>query len=153
MIKRSELLEKFGPIDLAKNRWIRERDFMGIYHVPEFVTDWKWSFTGEPTKRIYCNKLMFEPLTKALTSLKDKGILSELKTFDGSFNIRLVRGSTNILSIHSWGLALDANAKENPLGKESKQNPDLVKCFKDAGFIWGGDFSRIDAQHFQLVEE
>jgi hypothetical protein len=29
-------------------------------------------------------------------------------------------------------------------------SPELVACFKDAGFDWGGEWSKPDGMHFQL---
>jgi len=29
---------------------------------------------------------------------------------------------------------------------------ELVQCFKDAGFDWGGDWTRPDGMHFQLAK-
>ena len=53
-------------------------------------------------------------------------------------------------SLHSWGVAIDVNAAWNPMGKEPKLSQGFVKCFKDAGFDWGGDWDYPDGMHFQL---
>ena len=34
--------------------------------------------------------------------------------------------------------------------KEPTLSAGFVKCFKDAGFDWGGDWSIRDGMHFQL---
>lgn len=47
---------------------------------------------GVIPKRIYCNKDLVEPLKKAFQSLIATGYVSELKTWDGCFNIRKKRG-------------------------------------------------------------
>ncbi len=74
-----------------------------------------------------------------------------INTYDGCFNIRLVRGGTKP-SIHSWGLAIDVNANDFPLGSHSKQNMDLVNAFVDNGFFPGQQFKhRPDPMHFQLT--
>lgn len=107
---------------------------------------------GVIPKRIYCNKDMVKPLTKAFKALIKTGKVDELKTWDGCFNIRKIRGG-NLPSLHSWGLAIDVNAFENGLGQQSKLSPEFVKCFTDAGFDWGGNFkSRLDPMHFQLAK-
>jgi hypothetical protein len=106
---------------------------------------------GVIPKRIYCNKDMVKPLTKAFKNLIKSGAVSELKTWDGCFNIRKMRGG-NLMSLHSWGVAFDVNAFENGLGREPKLSADFVKCFTDAGFDWGGNWkSRKDGMHFQLA--
>jgi len=55
------------------------------------------------------------------------------------------------LSRHSWGIALDANVKDNPYGKKSIMNPVIVEIFKRWGFCWGGDFKTTDGMHFEFV--
>lgn len=104
---------------------------------------------GVIPKRIYCNKDMLIPLTLAFKALIATGYVKELKTWDGCFNIRQKRGLTS-QSLHSWGVAIDVNAAWNPMGKEPKLSQGFVKCFKDAGFDWGGDWDYPDGMHFQL---
>lgn len=100
-------------------------------------------------KKIYCNKDLVKPLTKAFENLINRGFVTEIKTWDGCFNIRLMRGLPS-MSLHSWGIAVDMNAFENGLGVEPKFSAGFVKCFTDAGFDWGGTWRRKDGMHFQL---
>jgi len=104
---------------------------------------------GVIPKRLYCNKDMIAPLSKAFANLIKTGCVKELKTFDGCFNIRKKRGAMT-QSLHSWGVAVDVNAQWNQMGKPSTLSKEFVKCFTDAGFDWGGLFSKTDAMHFQL---
>ena len=104
---------------------------------------------GVIPKKIYCNKDMVDPLSKALQALITTGHVSELKTWDGCFNIRKKRGLTS-MSLHSWGIAVDLNAFENGLNMTPKLSPGFVKCFTDNGFYWGGNFKRKDGMHFKL---
>jgi hypothetical protein len=103
-------------------------------------------------KKIYCNKLLVEPLTKALQALKANGIEDELRTFDGCFNIRKKRGATTA-SLHSWGMAIDVNAAWNGFGKKPTLSEAFVRCFDNAGFDWGGKWGKPDGMHFQLKKE
>jgi hypothetical protein len=105
---------------------------------------------GAIPKRVYCNKDLVKPLTDALNHLIARGFVHELKTWDGCFQIRKIRGSASTLSLHSWGLAIDVNAAWNGLGKEPQLSSEFVKCFTDAGFVWGGQFKRKDGMHFEL---
>lgn len=117
-------------------------------------------------RRLYINKVFITPLENALRSLVITGYASELKTWDGLYNNRPIRGyetkyknaATNelkakYLSVHSWGCAIDVNAATNGLGKKPTLSKGFVKCFKDNGFIWGGDFTRADGMHFQLDDK
>lgn len=105
---------------------------------------------GVLPKRLYCNKDIVLPLSKAFKALIDAGHVKELKTFDGCFNIRYQRGSRTAASLHSWGIAIDVNAAWNGLGKDPQLSAGFVKCFTDNGFDWGGTWKRKDGMHFQL---
>lgn len=135
----SQAEAKYGPI--INGVWNRESDWMIYYYMPDWF----------PVKRIYINKDLKLPLTRALLNIANLKLQHEVISFDGSFCIRAVRGYPNIMSVHSFGLAIDMNAKENPLGSPSTWSPSFVKCFTDAGFEWGGSFERLDCMHFQLV--
>ena len=100
-------------------------------------------------KRIYCNKDMVAPLTAAFKALIATGCVTELKTWDGCFNIRKKRGLTS-MSLHSWGIAIDVNAFENGLNQTPKLSKLFVSCFTNNGFDWGGTWTRKDGMHFQL---
>lgn len=101
-------------------------------------------------RRIYCNKELIMPLTVAFANLISLGYFAELKTWDGCFNIRKKKGGSTP-SLHSWGLAIDVNAGWNQFGKTPTLSSGFVKCFTDAGFDWGGNWSKPDGQHFQLA--
>lgn len=105
---------------------------------------------GPVPKKLYCNKDLVKPLTKALTNIKERGLTKELKSWDGCFNIRPMRGLTS-MSLHSWGIAVDVCAAENGLGKKPKMSAEFVKCWTDAGFDWGGLWKRLDGMHMQLA--
>lgn len=148
-----ELFNKYGHPTEKKN--------LIVWDVP---TDLEIGFIP---KKIYCNKDLIEPLTNAFKNLIERGFVSELKTWDGCYNFRPIRGyekkyeqamrsndteaSIGFLSTHSWGCAIDVNAFENGLGKTPKLSKGFVQCFTDAGFEWGGNFKRKDGMHFQLA--
>lgn len=110
----------------------------------------KWinSASGQPVGKIYCNKDMAAGLVIALTYVVNRGLASELESFDGCLMVRMVRGSEDELSTHAFALAIDVNAKTNQLGQAPTMSPALVKCFTDSGFTWGGLFHRKDGMHF-----
>ncbi len=106
---------------------------------------------GVIPKRLYCNKDIISPLSRAFKALIDTGCVTELKTFDGCFNIRQKRGLST-LSLHSWGIAIDVNAFENGLNMKPMLSPEFVECFTKNGFEWGGNWTRRDGMHFQLAQ-
>ena len=136
MVSSKQCLAKFGEPS-ASNKC------MTLWDVPTELE------IGIIPKRIFCNRLMVEPLKKAFKNLIDTGSIKELKTWDGCFNIRKKRGLST-MSLHSWGLAIDVNAFENGLYQTPKLSPTFAKCFTDAGFDWGGNWLRQDGMHFQL---
>jgi hypothetical protein len=147
----AEAESRYGKIAFGK--WEDETKWMSILKVPEAVAKYLLNgSTGLPTRKIYCNKDMHEPLSRAFQSMIDRGLVGELDTFDGCFNIRLVRGGVGP-STHSYGLAIDINAKDNPLGAKPILSEALVSCFLDEGFDWGGNFARRDGMHFSYAWE
>lgn len=142
--------ERYGKIE--NGAWANETKWCVIIQVPEDIAEqWINSANRAPTRRIYCNRDMSGPLIRALGNVRDRGLIHELKTFDGCFNIRDVRGEPGRFSTHAYAMAIDINADENPLGSEPKMSPELVACFTDEGFIYGGTFKRKDGMHFQLL--
>jgi len=135
MVTSKKALNKYGDPNLQKA--------MVMWDVPGYME------IGVIPKRIYCNRDMVEPLSKAFHNLIQTGHVNELKTWDGCFNIRKKRGLAS-MSLHSWGIAIDVNAFENGLNMTPKLSPGFVKCFTDAGFDWGGTWKRKDGMHFQL---
>jgi len=135
MVTSAQALKKYG--DPTKE------SSMVIWDVPKELE------IGVLPKRLYCNKDMILPLTKAFKNLISTGCVKELKTWDGCFNIRKKRGLTS-MSLHSWGIAIDVNAAWNGLGKVPVLSTGFVKCFTDANFEWGGTWQRKDGMHFQL---
>jgi hypothetical protein len=137
MVTSQQALKKYGDPTLEKS--------MIVWDVPTNLE------IGVIPKKLYCNKDMVAPLTQAFTNLISTGKVSELKTWDGCFNIRKKRGLSS-MSLHSWGIAIDVNAAWNGLNKIPQLTPGFVKCFTDAGFEWGGIWTRKDGMHFQLAK-
>ena len=67
---------------------------------------------------------------------------------------RKIRGSSS-WSNHAWGLAVDLNAPENPMGPRTgkiRRYPKVIALWKSFGFRWGGDYSgRADDMHFEFM--
>lgn len=137
MVTSAQALKKYGIPELEKH--------MVLWDVPSNLE------IGAIPKRLYCNKDLVAPLTQAFNNLIKTGFVNELKTWDGCFNIRRKRGLTS-MSLHSWGIAIDVNAAWNGLGKTPVLSAGFVKCFTDAGFDWGGTWTRKDGMHFQLAK-
>lgn len=147
-----EAVQKYGPVDAQAGHWPREQEFMRVLALPPelFFPNWMCSVSGRPVKFLYVNRDMAPALLVALKNVKDRGFEKELRFFDGLFCVRFVRGHRPLTpSTHAYGLAIDLNAKANPLGGPIAFSMGFVKCFTDAGFTWGGSFHRVDGMHFQ----
>ena len=136
MITSSDCFKRFGAPETELH--------MVLWDVPSELE------VGVIPKRIYCNRVMIEPLTKAFRNIIDRRLVAELITWDGCFNIRKKKGSLAV-SLHAWGLAIDINAAWNGWKKKPTMSKELVACFTDAGFEWGGRWAAQDGMHFQLA--
>jgi hypothetical protein len=134
---------------LSQNNWIASKDAAEIQIV---------SVPIEGTKvKVRCAKAV-APLIAAFC----KDFHELIEPIDGGqlddwgFAFRNVRGSTDKLSNHSSGTAIDLNATKHPLGKAgtfpAEKVPMIRALAKKYGMIWGGDFrSRPDEMHFEIA--
>lgn len=101
---------------------------------------------------VTCHRLMFHQLRGALQEIVARGLASKIHSYDGCYVPRFIeRNPTNSISLHTWGIAIDINAAENPVNKGNHQDPRVVAIFKKWGFVWGGDWSAPnDPMHFQI---
>jgi hypothetical protein len=137
MVTSKQCLDKYGE-PVGDNPWL------AMYDIPMDLE------IGVIPKKIWCNKDLVYPLSQALINLVSQGYAeSELKTWDGCFNIRRMKGSQN-MSLHSWGIAIDVNAFNNQFGKVPALSAGFVECFTSVGFDWGGNWRYQDGMHFQL---
>lgn len=82
----------------------------------------------------------------------------------GTYNCRKIAG-TNRFSTHSYGIAIDLNAKQADYWRWSKPNKaglrpyknrvpwEIVAIFEKHGFIWGGKWYHYDSMHFEYRPE
>ena len=134
---------------LSQNNWVASKDAAELNIV---------SVSIEGTKvKVRCAKAV-APLIAGfcaefhqLIEPIDEGALD-----DWGYAFRMVRGSTDKLSNHSSGTAIDLNATQHPLGKvgtfPSEKVPMIRALAKKYGMIWGGDFRhRKDEMHFEIA--
>lgn len=147
---QAEAEAAFGKIEMVKGvlTWKDEVKHMAVFMVPNLFPNWISTASKKPVKKIYLNKVVHAPLLAALTEIDSRGLNDELVSFDGGWCLRAQRGSTKF-STHCWGLAFDINASTNQLNTPGDLHPDVAQIFKDAGFVWGGNFKRLDFMHFQ----
>ena len=134
---------------LSQNNWPASKDAaeLNIVSVPVEGTKVKVRCAKAVAPLIagFCKEFhqLIEPI--------DEGALD-----DWGYCFRMVRGSTDKLSNHSSGTAIDLNATKHPLGKAatfpSEKIPMIQALAKKYGMIWGGDFRhRKDEMHFEIA--
>ena len=150
----NKLFAKYGnPMDDPKGF---QADWMQFWNVP------MWIDTHIPAlpNRLYLNKDLIPVIEETFNRLISLNAYKEIHTFDGLFNIRYIRGSKTRLSIHSWGLAIDLNAANNPLGLSKKQCVERGLCpfselfdeiWRDSGWTAGIGWTRPDGMHFEYT--
>lgn len=147
MSAQQQLLAKYGPPDhlhISMNCmvWNVEADF------PWF-----------PVHSFLVNKDFKDLLYKAFKALEAAGLHTEIKTYDGCYNDRSVRGSSST-SLHAWAAALDLNAATNgmvvgptPEQRKGSWSDAFIATMKSAGLFFGGDFiKRADPMHWALLD-
>lgn len=130
----------------------------GDPRVPGWENKWmhRWAVKEEfpwfPQAGIYLHRDFDTLLRKAFKSLEAHNCHQEIKTFDGCFNIRHVRGGYSVLSIHSWGVAIDLNARDNPLASSGKWSRKFIDIMVQSGLYCGQNWhGRKDPMHFALI--
>lgn len=76
---------------------------------------------------------------------------------DWGYAFRQVRGSTDMLSNHASGTAIDLNSLRHPLGAKGtfkpKQVDTILELCDKYNIRWGGTYkNRPDEMHFEIVE-
>lgn len=97
-----------------------------------------------------------------LLTQNEPNLLKFLTNIAGTYKYRKI-ASTNRLSAHSWGIAIDLNTKysnywlwDKKIGRKKPKNKipiEIVKIFEQNGFIWGGRWEHYDTMHFEYRPE
>lgn len=154
----TELRATFGPISVADGQIVSPPHWESVNM--KMVSDLPgWN------KRLYLNRAIEAPLRLALrrcVDLLDGYVIHSL----GCFAPRAKRANPDALSLHSWGIAVDICADNNPLcpsprptpavgerdenGRLLRDLPDAwVEIFESIGWTWGGRWARPDCMHMQ----
>lgn len=86
-----------------------------------------------------------------VTDIVGRGYRVDKVADDWGYNCRTIRGSQT-MSYHAWGLAIDLNATQNPMGTQLITDmPSWIdEVAAEYGLFWGGNFNRRkDAMHFE----
>lgn len=143
---REQLYELFGD-PLTAGYW---EAYGGFCETPPELNH-VFSSTWNGKNGFWCNKLLAQIFQRAYAQIVKEGLAGELYSFDGCYCVRNVRGGDQ-LSMHSWGIAIDHNAKTNRLGSKGDMHPKVVAIFEAEEFTYGGKFRRSDPMHFEFTK-
>lgn len=150
---RDKLISRFGnPMEDPR---LFETQYMMTFFIQK-------EFPEVSFPKVYMNRHLIPEFKKVIAILKQKNLLKEIKTYGGCWLPRYIRGyeAQKILSIHTWALAIDFNASDNPLGMTKQQALDMGltpfskefdQVWRDCGWVCGIDFKRGDGMHYQNV--
>jgi len=102
---------------------------------------------------VTCHRFLFPRLSGALGQIEESGLadLIDPRQYGGCYVPRFIdRDPSKPLSMHAFGLAVDLNVSDNPLGSGGNMDPRIVEIFESWGFEWGGLWARPDPMHFEL---
>jgi hypothetical protein len=131
---KPDLPGKTGNVPLAKAR------------VPDVFKRLPYLANGTLT----CHKLIKARVEWVFAELERRGLADLIKSYDGCYNPRPKRGGSDP-STHAWAIAIDINAGDNRMGAKPKIDRRIVAVFKEAEFVWGGDWASPDGMHFQYA--
>ena len=116
---------------------------------------------GGQGAKLHIHKRARPYFEKVINAVAQAGLAERVITYDGGYVPRHIGWKAGRpLSRHSWGLAIDINARWNgdgatlaPLGSVGSVR-ELVPFFEAEGFAWGGRFEpdkERDGMHFELA--
>ena len=155
MVESKQLIKLYGDPSVNTLDW--ERSNMVLWKLPALI---HLAIPEIPSK-IYIHHKFMPVVERWLTDLIKEGVSSEIRTYDGCWNVRTKRYLKS-LSIHAFGMAVDLNASHNPLRLTRDQctakglNPfskkfiDVSRKHLDCGADW---VTRPDLMHFQIKKE
>lgn len=140
----SDAIEPFSYTDLGDGM---------IAIDPAWVSRWIVTVDLPYLGQTRCHRVMVPQLFAALQEIEARGLVSHFDPgqFAGCWVPRHIDWDpSKPLSMHAWGLAVDINAQDNPLGQTPVMDPRIVGVFEKWGFEWGGRWARPDGMHFEL---
>jgi D-alanyl-D-alanine carboxypeptidase len=105
---------------------------------------------------VRCHRRVIPQLAAAMADLQRQQLARLVDVADfhrqgGCYVPRALRGGQGQLSRHTWGIAVDLNVADNPLGRRPGTDARLVKAMARHGFTWGGQWLRPDGAHFEWI--
>jgi len=91
-------------------------------------------------------------LQDAFLELEKLGLHNEIRTFHCSYKLMHLQDSP-VLSVHSWGAAIDLNAEDNPRGTTGAWSDELILVMEKYGIHCGQRWvGNSEPMHFAMVD-
>ena len=105
-----------------------------------------------PEKEILIHKHFRPILHDALTALEMLGLHTEIHSCGGCHKQATLSNSP-VLSVHSWGAAIDFNPEDNPMGSMGKWSQAFLDVMGKHGIFCGQNWTGIkEPMHFAMVD-
>ena len=144
-----------GPGGHASPKWEAN-------NLVKFIPPWQMYYAGKPLQYFRIHKKCHDSLARIFGTIAAKAdhmpqVLNRwgVTVFGGSYNYRLIRGSSSRLSMHAYGCSIDLDPERNAMGDKT---PNFALCkevldaFAYEGWVWGGHWTgRPDAMHWQAA--
>lgn len=137
----AEVVKLYG--DASQPSFVRNLIMMEFPYPLEYL--------DAPITHCTVHRLAGPNLWAALSLIQERGLQGEFKRYAGVYCYRPKRGVQQ-MSMHAFGIAIDGDAEKYPLGSADRYPDEVIECFRQFGWFYGGDFSgRKDPMHFQLA--
>ena len=104
-----------------------------------------------PEENIKIHKHFWPQLNDAFAELEKKGLHTEIKTFHCGHKVMHLRDSP-VLSVHSWGAAIDLNAEDNAMGTVGAWSEAFIAIMEKNGIYCGQSWTGSkEPMHFAMV--
>ncbi|WP_295819824.1 M15 family metallopeptidase [uncultured Deinococcus sp.] len=113
-------------------------------------------FGTQPVATIRLHREVAPVFAATWAELDRRGLTRHLHTYSGSTVFRhMLWNYANPVSLHAYGAAIDFDAGTNGYGlppARMQMNLDVVRCFEECGWHWGGRWNPTDGMHFQWTD-
>lgn len=148
VLSLAQVKDHFGEFAYRPRAGVREIDVD-----PAFAADHIVNADVPILGSVTCHEEIIDDLRRALQQTVEAGLASEIdpKRYAGCYHPRRISTSSQRLSHHSWGIALDLNVDLSLPDLGPPPHPDVIAAFEAHGFRWGGHFIHPDNHHFEWV--
>jgi hypothetical protein len=120
----------------------------------KWITTWKIKqlFPWFPKDEIRIHKHFWPMLRDAFSELEQLGLHTEIRSFNCCYQLSHLYNSP-VLSVHSWGAAIDLNSENNPKGSVGTWSNEFIFVMEKHGISCGQNWTGTkEPMHFAMIE-